>query len=550
MQSSTVSLGTTTRGCEMKRSELFALGKTGHRVKLRRLLGASIGAIVLLGAAACGSSSDSSSVESAVETIAVVELPTTLSVSIGSEPGSLDPLLKSDGPRDTFGLSVYEGLTIRVGDASGSEIVANLASSYELDGTAWIFKLREGVLFHNGQALTADDVVASWNRMLSEGSEHLGSKVFEDTVVTAVDSMTVSIARPIADPTTPARAALVMIAPADFAALADDRMASEMVGTGPYQMTAWNRAESIVLEAFPDYWGNQPSITTVNVLFSEEVAVRMAALQAGEAQMVLNMSPDLISDAFNTVGTPVSEVSIMRLNSQHGPFKDLKVRQAANLAMDRQALSDSIWGGFASEAGAQEVAKYVFGHNPNLKQAEFNPEEARRLLTEAGALGAKVEVYGTRGHWTNDGLLGPAIVEMLNDAGFAAELKEPPFGDWVKKVFIAETDDTQAPDITLYNHSNELFDASLTIGQNLTCKGSASTTCIPKVDELAIEALGVGSDLAKRQDLYNQAWQILADDVAFVSLGEVQKLTFHAKNLNWSPEADGFLRFQLMSFNS
>ena len=75
-------------------------------MKLRRLLGASIGAIVLLGAAACGSSSDSSSVESAVETIAVVELPTTLSVSIGSEPGSLDPLLKSDGPRDTFGLSV------------------------------------------------------------------------------------------------------------------------------------------------------------------------------------------------------------------------------------------------------------------------------------------------------------------------------------------------------------------------------------------------------------------------------------------------------------
>ena len=146
---STVSLGTTTRGCEMKRSELFATGTTGNRVNLRRLLGVSIGAIVLFGATACGSSSDSSSVDSAVEATTAIELPTTLSVSIGSEPGSLDPLLKSDGPRDTFGLSVYEGLTIRVGDASGSEIVPNLASSYELDGTACIFKLREGVLFHN-----------------------------------------------------------------------------------------------------------------------------------------------------------------------------------------------------------------------------------------------------------------------------------------------------------------------------------------------------------------------------------------------------------------
>ena len=525
---------------------MFVTGQSNRtRQRRRRLLASGLAAVLVFSAASCGSDDDDKGGDGTSPTQSEGK---ALAINIGSEPGSLDPLLKSDGPRDTFGQSVYEGLTTRQGNADGSTIEPSLASSWELDGTAWIFTLREGVTFHNGQALTAADVVASWTRMLSPESEHLGSKVFEDTVITAVDDLTVSIERPVADPTTPARAALVMIAPADYADVADDRLASEMMGTGPYKFDGWERGKEITLSTYDGYWGAAPSIPSVNVLFGEEVAVRMASLQAGEIQMAMNMSPDLVSDEFVSVGTPVSEVSIMRLNSQSGPFMDKRVREAANLAMDRDALAEAIWGGFATSANAQEVAAYVFGHNPDLEQAAYDPDKARSLLEEADAVGVKVEVWGTRGHWTNDGLLGEAVVGMLNDAGFDAELVMPPFEDWVKKVFVAETDDTQAPDITLYNHSNELFDSSLTIGQNLTCAGRASTTCIPEVDELAEQALNAGSDLAKRQDLYNQVWQILADEVAFVSLGEVQKLTFHVEGLNWTPEADGFLRFQFMSF--
>ena len=522
----------------------------------KRIISATLSAVIIVVTAACSSSPDTSSseqsevTEATEQAPAAVETAETLTVALGSEPGSLDPLLKSDGSRDNFSLSVYEGLTVRVGDGSGSEIVSGLAASWTLDGTAWIFKLREGVIFHNGQALTSADVVASWKRMLSEGSEHLGSKVLADHEVVAIDGMTVSISRPVADPTTPARAALVMIVPAEYANLPDDRLASEMVGTGPYQMTEWSRGEKIVLASFDGYWGEQPSIKSVNLVFSEEVAVRMAALQAGEVDMSLGMIADLASDEFVSVGTPVSEVSIMRLNSKFGPFVDPRVRKAADIAIDRQLLIDEIWGGFASSANGQEVSAYVFGHNPNLSAAEFNPEEARRLLTEAGAIGAKVDIYGTRGRWNNSALQGAAIAKMLNDVGFEATLVEPPFGAWVKKVFIAQTDASQAPDMTLYNHSNELFDSSQTIGQNLTCKGSASTTCIPEVDVLAEKALAAGSDLKARQDMYNQIWKILQENNAFISLGEVQKITFHSKNLSWVPEPDGFLRFQFMSFKS
>lgn len=517
----------------------------GRPQRLRPLAVLGVAAL-LLGAAACGGddSSDPSGGGGGGGSGAA-----DFVISIGSEPGSLDPLLKSDGPRDTFGLSVYQGLTSREGDEDGSEIVPSLATEWELDGNSWIFTLREDVTFHNGEPLTADDVVASWERMLSEESEHLGSKVLEDTEVTAVDETTVSIARPVPDPTTPARAALVMIAPADYAADGDDRMASEMMGTGPYQFEGWNRGQQIDLATYDGYWGDAPGLTNVDVVFDEEVAVRLASLEAGEVQMALNMSPELVSDAFVTVGTPVSEVSFMRLNSEHGPFTDERVRRAADLAIDRDTLVSEIWGGFAGPAGGQEVADYVFGHNPDIEPSPFDPDEARSLLEEADAMGTTVEVWGTRGHWTSDGILGEAVVAMLNDVGFDAVLEQPPFDDWVEKVFIAETDDTQAPAIMLYNHSNELFDSSLTIGQNLTCAGASSTTCIPELDELAAEALAVADDDEARQELYNQAWELLAEQTAFVSIAEVQKLTFHDEGVQWTPEPDGFIRLQNISYS-
>lgn len=501
-------------------------------------------AVLALALAGCGGSDDPASTASSGSSKA----QSTLAVSIGSEPGSLDPLFKSDGPRDTFGQSVYEGLTTREGNSKESTIVPKLATKWELKGKSWIFTLRDGVTFHDGTPLTADDVAASWNRMIEPGSENRDSKVFADTVIKAVDDKTVSISRPVADPTTPARAALVMTVPKEWAAKGDERLSSKMMGTGPYKFDGWTRGQKIKLSEYPEYWGDKPSIPNVEVGFAEEVAVRQAALQAGEIQMALNMSPELASDEYQVKATPVSEVSIMRLNSEHGPLKDLRVRQAADLAIDRPTLMKQIWGGYAATAGGQEVAPYVFGHNQSMKETAYDPDKARQLLKAAGQEKVKIEVWGTRGHWTNDAQLGEAVVGMLNEVGFAAELKQPPFDSWVKKVFIAEKNDAGSPDVMLYNHSNELFDSSLTIGQNLTCKGTSSTTCIPEVDKLADEALATANDQDKRQQLYDQAWQILYDNAAYVSLAEVQKVTFLDKDVKWTPEPDGFIRFQNIEF--
>jgi peptide/nickel transport system substrate-binding protein len=285
----------------------------------------------------------------------------------------------------------------------------------------------------------------------------------------------------------------------------------------------------------------------VTIRFDEEVAVRVAALQAGEIQMALNMSPELADDSFKREDTPVSEVAHIRLNQQSGAFQDKRLREAANLAIDRQAIIDKIYSGAAGPAGGQEIANYVTGFSENVEPYPFDPDEARRLVQEAGAEGTKVELWGTRGHWTNDAQLSEAVAGMLNEVGFDVQLKQPPFSDWVEKVFVAETNDAASPDMMIYNHSNELFDASLTVGQNLVCEGASSTSCFPEVDRLAKQALGE-TDEARRQELYDRIWQTLRDEAAYVSIAEVYKVTFLDPSLNWEPEPDGFVRFQNMEF--
>jgi ABC-type transport system substrate-binding protein len=103
--------------------------------------------------------------------------------------------------------------------------------------------------------------------------------------------------------------------------------------------------------------------------------------------------------------------------------------------------------------------------------------------------------------------------------------------------------------MSIYNHSNQLFDASLTFGQNLTCDGTSSTTCIPKVDALVKKASEI-SDQAQRQQLYDQAWTILQQQHAFVAIANVYHVSFLKKGLVWNPPADGFVRLQDISYSS
>jgi peptide/nickel transport system substrate-binding protein len=471
---------------------------------------------------------------------------TSLVVDIGDEPASLDPLLVANGPRQQFQWSVYEGLTAR----HGSKIVPALATKWTLRGKSWIFTLRQGVRFQNGQPFTAADVVASYKREMSPKSTVL--EVLPDTIVKAVNASTVSMTRPVADLTTPSRATLIMIAPAKYAALSDNRLSTQMIGTGPYELDSWRRGQSISLSAYKGYWGKQPSIQQVTMKFSQQAAVRLSELKANEIQLAWDVPSDFsknISKKFKFVSAPISQVWMFRLNTQHGPFMNRLIRQAADLALDRSVIRKTIFGGFATTAEGQIVANYVVGHNPKMRDTPYNPKRARQLLERAGAVGTTIELVGTTGRFASDSDIAQAVASMLNKVGFKTKLELPPFNKWQDEFVNSEHNFATVPDAMLAPMSNELFDSSLIVDKYLNCKSIVSTTCDATITSLANMA-GRMTNAKHRAEIFYRIWKIMQEQADFVSIAEVPVLAITVSNLEWTPDPDGFFRFQDMRFTS
>lgn len=498
-----------------------------------------IGLIVLIGVAAlvaaCGADTSGGSDGAPV----TKGEDASFSMAIGEEPGHLDPLRYDDGQADSFNSSVYERLLAR--SADGKSLEPALATSYKKSDRGYIFKLRPNVKFHDGSTMDADDVVASFERLLSKGGEEVGTTLLEDTKVEALDPMTVEVYRPEPDATIPARVSLVSIVPKELAAPSDDTLNQKMVGTGPYKFVEWKRGGDIKLTRFDDYWGEKPQIKDVTIKFIPEESVRLSALKAGEIQLARNMPPDLQSQAPQVASGPQSEVSFLKMNSLNGGvFSDPRARKAAALAIDRDSLIKNIYQGFARPSHGQIIGPYVFGFNPDIEGPAYDPDEAKRLVQESGAGSKPVKMTLSSGRWLKDREAGQAIAQMLTDVGFNVKAQTVEFSTWLEQTFAPPE---KAPDLLIPGTSNQLFDSSLSIPLFLSCGGAATTYCNKQVDKEAAAAIAE-RDETKRAEMYHQIWQQLNDDSAFASIAEVYQIAFLAKNVKWTPRADGFIKVQ------
>jgi peptide/nickel transport system substrate-binding protein len=469
-----------------------------------------------------------------------------LTVNIGAEPGTLDVLRSNDGPLGLFSLSVYEGLTARTKTGA---LAPSLATSWTQKGKSWIFHLRHGVTFQNGQPLTAADVVASWQAVESPASQNRDSYVLADTTIKAVGKYTVVVSRPTPDPTTPGRASLVLIAPSKLV-LATNGLDATAVGTGPYKFAAWHRSENITLARNANYWGHKAAISTVKIVFAIEPAVRLAQLLAGESQMVLAMPSalDPHKSQYKAIGATDSEVLIGRFNTKAGPFANKTVRLAAEYAIDRKAIINGVYSGHAAPANGQEVAPGVFGYSSKVHEIyPYNLATARSMLQQANSVGAKITVLGLAGRYQHDTDVGQAIAGMLTQVGFNVTLEALPASQFVPEYLKGQSDPAAAPDLAILDTSNQLFDASQTFNGNLTCAAPTSATCFKPLDAI-VAAAGATLDPKKRASLYENAWKYAQNNAMYIAIAALQQLSFLTSNLVWQVPVDGFLRFQDMHF--
>ncbi|MDZ5695661.1 ABC transporter substrate-binding protein [Chelativorans sp. M5D2P16] len=356
-----------------------------------------------------------------------------LTISSPQDPGSWDPI-------DTFlvnwasvSTNIFDGLTYRGPDL---KLVPALATSWEeLDeGQRIRFTLREGVTFHNGEPFNAEAVKFTFDRLLGEegskGPQQSNYVAVENVEV--IDDFTVDFHLKEPDPVLLTKLAGygAMIVPPDYIEEhGDEHFNTHPVGTGPFKFVSYEPREEIRLEAFADHWGGAPKLDTVTYRFIPEPATAVAELQAGRVDIVIpptipiGMIPTIENDPdLDLVSVTSPTVEALRFNTESGITADERVRKAIIMAIDRQAIIDSILAGQAEPIASFQGA-LSFGHDPEMEPLPFDPAEAKRLLSEAGVEpGTQIQI-DVRGNDSTFGEVAQAVAAYLQAVGINATIR-------------------------------------------------------------------------------------------------------------------------------
>jgi peptide/nickel transport system substrate-binding protein len=366
--------------------------------------------------------------------------PARRAIIIGTQanPDLLDPAVTESNVAYRVCYSIHEGLLGYAFEGARQTLVPALAEAWRrIDWRTVELTLREGVRFHDGSPMTAEDVAWSLSRerLLSpvQGGASTGRAYWSHLEGTEImDARTVRVKVTNDDIMLEHRLAnwtseIVPRAAADVA----DRLgfARRPIGAGPYRVADVRAGDVIELEAHDAYWAGRPPLARIRFKVMPETAARLAALQAGELDMATELSPDQVLPLANhprleVVGGPINNFRLIVYSAIETPvLRDPRIRRALNLALDRQLMVDSLLAGRTVVPRSLQLESYG-----DMYLADFPPyrqdiPEARRLLREAGYRGEVIN-YRTLTNWyTAELALAQACQGMWAEAGINVNLQ-------------------------------------------------------------------------------------------------------------------------------
>jgi peptide/nickel transport system substrate-binding protein len=482
------------------------------------------------------------------------------------EPLSLDPAQVAAGEAgETVITQVYERL-VEIGPG-GPDLIPSISTEVPTvengliseDGLIYTFPIREGVVFHDGSALTADVVKFSWDRALTmalpEGNSSILSDLVASTEVDGNNFVVTLIDRNAAFLNSVVTAAVASIVSQEAveanggveAGVVNEYMTGNMVGTGPYTMTAWNRAENIQLAIFEEYWG-EPANLDVRIDQVADADVRALGLQAGDYDSI-ETDPTFVGDLEGADGVtiysgefllePVHMGMNMNIQEDQLPpedtipadfFHDVNVRRGFNLAFDYDAFID---GGLAGLGGVvpHYLPQGMLGYDESLPVFERDLAAAEAAFTEAGywddgfTMTVLVEeggVFEVAGLVLADSMaeLNPAfqirvlaVVEAQFDSAHAAD--PFPYAAWVKN---SDPFADPAASFAAYIHPDGDWGAVHGFDQAYADPDQIASL----IDEAAVEL-----DTDRRVEIYQELATLLYDDPVWLIPGNERALMAH-----------------------
>ena len=312
-----------------------------------------------------------------------------LRVGVTSFPTSRgNPFNTTTGTPSSYTYSAFlEGLT-QVD--SNAQPVPVLAESWEAESeTSWLFHMRPGAVFSNGEPADAHAVAATFAMLRTGiGLTYPITRELEGIVsITAVDDATVRIVTEAPDILLPSKmAGMKIVPPRYWADVGPDGFAAAPVGSGPYMVETWGTAQ-IDLVRSPSSW-RQPHIERVELITGPEPVTRVQGVLSGNLDIGLQLGPDEIppveAAGHNMIVSMDSSMQVLAfVTVKDSPLQDIRVRQALNYAVNRDVIEQVLLGGYMPMA-SQTAPRNAFGFNPDLKVWSYDPDKARELLSEAG----------------------------------------------------------------------------------------------------------------------------------------------------------------------
>jgi len=464
----------------------------------------------------------------------------SITIALGSEPTTLDPQIREDGGERAVNDNVYETLLARNADG---ELEPKLAAEMptQVDETTWEVTIREGIEFHNGEVLDAAAVAASFERIIDPELASEQASFFEGiTAIEAVDETTVRFTTEGPDPVFTSKLYWIKVVAPEHSQESD--FAENPIGTGPYKFVEWNRGQDLTIEANADYWGDAPEIQEVTYRFVSEAGTRLSGLLSGEFDLITNLLPEDVDRAPKHASVLGLEHPVMILNAMEGATADVRVRQAMNYAVDKEALAEDLYGGFAQIDECQILSPSYTGFNEDLQAYPYDPERAKELIAEAGAEGATVDVVSTAGRWLKDREITEAVAGYWTEAGLTVNVQIFEFDEYLDRLFDRGT---RAPAIFVTS-SNELLDAARVTASYYNLNGVGASNNDEELASL-LEQAATETDEAARDDLYAQATQTACDEAYFSFLLNIEDVYGMSERLVWEPRVDAKLIVSEMS---
>ncbi len=432
-------------------------------------------------------------------------------------------------------------------DGSGAELVPGLATSWEqVSPTEWDFTIRQGVKFHDGTTMTTSDVAFSINNTYGDGSEPFAASGTIASVV-AVDDNIVRITTKNPDPALLARMATVMgqVYPqAYYESVGQEEFGRVPVGTGPYSWGGRVAGESVRLDAFDDYWGDKPPLHSITFLEVPEVSSRLAGLLTGEYDIVTSLPPDQTRPIDKDDATEIRSVAVenvhmitFRQYKTDRPQADKRIRKAMALSLNRALLADKLWAGL-TVAGTYDFAGYGDYAMPERGALPFDPEEAKRLLAEAGYDGEEIVIRVVGGYYTNMTRAMEVGLEMWKEVGLNVKLDI--IENWGQ---MGQEGDAYAASDNMWMTDpggGMWFSWGREGGHRLKDWGGT-----PPDEFLALgTAIEQGSDFDTRQQAYSDLLDLWDDLVPAILLYRPVEAYGVRKNLSWTPYTFFYMDFR------